>query len=73
MLDKVVLVNTLSTADVVALKFLWEHTLADCCLTQLALETNLVLREVVPRSPWKGIGGELWLFGKGTCSKLSRR
>jgi hypothetical protein len=37
MLNVVVLVNTLSAADVAALKFLWEHALADSGLTQLAL------------------------------------
>ncbi len=73
MLNVVVLVNTLSAADVATLKFLWEQALADSGLTQLALETNLVLSKVVPRTPWKGIHSRLWLFGEGTCSEVSRR
>ncbi len=74
MLDGVVLMNTLSTADVVTLKFLWEHALADSSFTEFALETNLVLAEVVPRPPWKGIGcSREWLFGPGPRSKLTGR
>lgn len=73
MLNIVVPVNTLSAADVATLKFLWEYALADSGLTQFALEANLVLSKVVPRTPWKGIGSRLWLFGEGTCSEVSRR
>jgi hypothetical protein len=51
----VVLVNTLSAADVTTLKFLWEYALADSSFTELALEANLVLSKVVPRPLWKGI------------------
>jgi hypothetical protein len=65
--------NTLSTADVTTLKFLRKHALADSGLTQLALEANLVLSKVIPRTPWKGIDSRLWLFGEGTCSEVSRR
>jgi hypothetical protein len=61
----VVLVNTLSAADVTALKFLWEHALADGGLTQLALETSLVFIEIVPRSLRKWIHNRLWLFSPG--------
>jgi hypothetical protein len=73
MLNVVVLVNTSSTEDMATLSLSWEHALADCGLTQLALEANLVLSKVVPRPPWKGIHSRLWLFGKGPCSEVSRR
>ncbi len=73
MVNVVVLVNTSSTEDMATLSLLWKHALADSGLTQLALEANLVLSKVVPRTPWKGIDSRLWLFGEGTCSEVSRR
>jgi hypothetical protein len=72
-LKVIVLVNTLSAVDVATLKFLWEHAFADSGFTELALETNLVLSKVIPRTPWKGIYSRLWFFGPSTCSEVSRR
>ena len=67
----VMFVNALSTEDVAAdIKYLWEHTLTHSGFTQLALQTDTVLRKVVPKIGlwWEGVN-QFRLLSKGTSSE----